>query len=65
MYLNCTATYDDADLVAKLASIKNKIIEFENIGTPCILFHSKYKNDICWDSYKASDFRVLKQLLNL
>jgi len=43
-------------------SFKTKSIRLNGIGSPCFLFHSKYKDESTWDAYKCSDFRFLKKL---
>lgn len=40
-------------------------IEKNKIDTSCFLFHSKFKNNAKWDSWKASDFRFIKKLSEL
>lgn len=57
--------YPDGRVLPTSQQIKNKIIKKNSIGSPCYLFHSKYKDLVRWDAYKASDFRFLEQLLNL
>jgi len=42
---------------------KKQKIRRGNIGTSCIVFHSKFKN-IKWDSFKCADFRFIQKLLN-
>ena len=34
------------------------------IGGSCFTFHSKYKNDSKWDSWKCGDFRLIQKLHN-
>lgn len=34
------------------------------IGSPCILFHSKYVEDIEWDGWKCGDFRFINKIYN-
>jgi hypothetical protein len=41
---------------------KTKTIRLGGIGSPCVLFHSKYKNFAVWDGWKCSDFRVINRL---
>ncbi|MDO5970565.1 hypothetical protein Q4Q35_12180 [Flavivirga aquimarina] len=43
---------------------KNEEIEINHIGSPCIAFHSKYKDSVRWDSWKRSDFRFINKLFN-
>lgn len=40
-------------------SFKSEKILQNKIGSPCILFHSKYKKSVLWDNWKASDFRFI------
>ena len=32
------------------------------IGSPCVLFHSKWKDHFRWDAYKCADFRFIYKL---
>lgn len=32
------------------------------IGSPCVLFHSKYIEDVEWDGWKCGDFRFIKKM---
>lgn len=34
------------------------------IGSPCILFHSKYLGDTQWDGWKCGDFRFINAIYN-
>ena len=34
------------------------------IGSPCILFHSKYLGDTKWDGWKCGDFRFINSIYN-
>lgn len=45
-------------------SFVNKQIRLGGIGSPCFLFHSKWKDEARWDAYKCGDFRFLEQLYN-
>lgn len=54
--------YPNGKLLPAEKHFKEKNIEFEKIGSPCFLFHSKYKNLAQWDEWKASDYRVIKRL---
>lgn len=36
-----------------------------NIGSPCILFHSKYLKNIEWDGWKCGDFRFIKTIYDI
>lgn len=40
----------------------NNLITKNNIGSPCFMFHSKYKDIARWDSFKGSDFRFITKL---
>lgn len=55
--------YPDGGLLPTIKQISNQIIKKNNIGSPCYLFHSKFIKDANWDTFKASDFRFLQQLL--
>ena len=33
-----------------------------HIGSPCFLFHSKWKHHSWWDDWKCSDFRFVERL---
>lgn len=35
-----------------------------NIGSPCIMFHSKYLEGIEWDGWKCGDFRFIEKIYN-
>ncbi len=54
--------YPNGKVLPSNRFIKEKKIVKYNIGSPCFMFHSKYKNQARWDDFKASDFRFLKQL---
>ncbi|MCF6308035.1 MAG: glycosyltransferase family 2 protein [Flavobacteriaceae bacterium] len=56
--------YPNGKVLPSNQLIKNKKIVKFNIGSPCFLFHSKYKNKARWDDYKVSDFRFLNTLSN-
>lgn len=45
-------------------SFKSKRIVLGGIGSPCFLFHSKWKDEARWDAYKCGDFRFLNKLYN-
>tara|TARA_R110000796_G_scaffold63162_2_gene145635 strand:+ start:8052 stop:9830 length:1779 start_codon:yes stop_codon:yes gene_type:complete len=34
------------------------------IGSPCILYHSKYSEDEVWDGWKCGDFRFIEKIYN-
>lgn len=54
--------YPNGKILPKKEHFKNSNIEINNIGSPCFMFHSKYKEFAKWDEYKASDYRVVKRL---
>jgi hypothetical protein len=54
--------YPNGKLLPTSSHFKSKHVEFEHIGSPCFLFHSKYKKIAKWDHWKASDYRVVKRL---
>ena len=35
-----------------------------NIGSPCVMFHSKYLVGIEWDGWKCGDFRFIEKIFN-
>lgn len=35
-----------------------------NIGSPCIMFHSKHLEGITWDGWKCGDFRFIEKIFN-
>jgi hypothetical protein len=39
-----------------------KELKRATIGSPCVLFHSKYKDSGKWDHWKAADFRYIETL---
>ena len=54
--------YPDGRVLPSKTHFEDRQIEFMNIGSPCFMFHSKYKDVAQWDQWKASDFRVVKRL---
>jgi len=42
----------------------SKIPALGKIGSPCFLFHSKWKDHARWDTFKGSDFRYLNKIYN-
>jgi hypothetical protein len=54
--------YPDGRVLPTNSHINSQTIEFEKIDTTCFMFHSKYKDLVKWDEWKASDFRFVKQL---
>lgn len=40
----------------------NEDLRLGNIGSPCFLFHCKWKDYFRWDAYKCGDFRFLEKL---
>lgn len=54
--------YPNGEILPSNKFIKNKKIAKYNIGSPCFIFHSKYKNKARWDSFKVSDYRFLVAL---
>lgn len=57
--------YPDGDIIPSKNQFMNEEIKINNIGSPCILFHSKYKSIVEWDNFKGSDFRFIKALFKL
>jgi len=35
-----------------------------NIGSPCIIFHSKHLEGVEWDGWKCGDFRFIEKIFN-
>lgn len=54
--------FPNGKLLPTSKHFKSKQIAFNYIGSPCFIFHSKYKNIAQWDEWKASDYRVIKAL---
>lgn len=57
--------YPDGKTLPSYKHFRKKEIVFEGIGCPCFIFHSKYKKFVQWDEWKASDFRVVKNLYDI
>lgn len=57
--------YPNGKVVPPNNAIYEQKIEINKIGSPCVLFHSKYKNKAKWDTYKRSDYRFIKQLADI
>lgn len=54
--------YPDGRLLPNDGSFKSETIHLGGIGSPCFLFHSKWKDKSRWDAYKCGDFRFLQKL---
>jgi len=54
--------YPNGKILPLKRHFNEKQVEFRHIGSPCFLFHSKYKEFAKWDHWKASDYRVVKKL---
>ncbi|MBU3822743.1 hypothetical protein KO566_11770 [Flavobacteriaceae bacterium XHP0103] len=54
--------YPDGKVLPTKKHFEHELVEFMQIGSPCFMFHSKYKDMAQWDQWKASDFRVVKRL---
>lgn len=54
--------YPDGKILPPKKEFKAQKIEIYNIGAPCFLFHSKYKNAAKWDGWKVSDYRFINSL---
>ena len=52
--------YPTGNMLPDSQSFRNKQIRLGGIGSPCFLFHSKWKDMARWDGYKCGDFRFLK-----
>ena len=44
---------------------RNNPPKLGSIDTSCVAFNVKYKNSFEWDSWKCSDYRVIKKLYNV
>ena len=53
--------FSNGFVVPKKNDIRNGPVK-NFIGSPCFTFHNKYKSFANWDSWKCSDFRVVKKL---
>jgi glycosyltransferase involved in cell wall biosynthesis len=56
--------YPTGNLLPDQYSFLNKQIRLGGIGSPCFLFHSKWKDEARWDAYKCGDFRFLEKIYN-
>lgn len=56
--------YPTGKLLPDQHSFSNKQIRLGGIGSPCFLFHSKWKDKARWDAYKCGDFRFLEKIYN-
>ena len=56
--------YPNGKVLPLKKHFENKIIEINNLGSPCVIFHSKYKNITKWDNFKAADFRYINTLFD-
>ena len=56
--------YPDGRVLPDVASYQSKKPRLGGIGSPCFLFHSKWKNVARWDAYKCGDFRFLDKIYN-
>lgn len=54
--------YPDGRLLPDSNSYNTKNIRLGGIGSPCFLFHSKWKDLYRWDAYKCGDYRFLEKL---
>lgn len=57
--------YPNGKVLPTKKHFQNKELERNNIGSPCFIFHSKYKEHAKWDQWKASDYRVIKRLYKM
>ncbi|MBD0833090.1 glycosyltransferase family protein [Aestuariibaculum sediminum] len=57
--------YPNGKILPLKKHFQKKRIERNQISTPCFLFHSKYKNQVVWDEWKGSDFRVVSNLFKI
>ena len=54
--------YPDGKLLPPDDLMKRQTIKMTQIGAPCVGFHSKNKNNVRWDCWKAGDFRFIQAL---
>ncbi|WNH09630.1 hypothetical protein [Thalassobellus suaedae] len=54
--------FPDGRTLPSLGLLRKKQIKLHHIGSPCFMFHSKYKTHVTWDSWKCADYRFVKQL---
>tara|TARA_R110000868_G_scaffold19400_7_gene83601 strand:+ start:12419 stop:13069 length:651 start_codon:yes stop_codon:yes gene_type:complete len=54
--------YPDGRVLPNRNHFNIKISTLGGIGSPCFLFHSKWKDETRWDAYKCGDFRFLDKL---
>lgn len=54
--------YPNGKVLPTSKHFKSENIEINNIGSPCVIFHSKYKGFAKWDEWKGSDFRFINAL---
>lgn len=54
--------YPDGRVKPWLSLLLKKEIRLRQIGSPCFMFHSKYKMEVPWDAYKCADYRFVKEL---
>lgn len=54
--------YPNGSVLPNSIDFKYKKIRLGGIGSPCFLFHSKWKKLSVWDAYKCGDYRFLEKL---
>jgi hypothetical protein len=54
--------YPNGKVLPTKKHFQTEHVEFNHIGSPCFIFHSKYKEHAQWDHWKASDYRVINKL---
>jgi len=54
--------YPNGRILPNKVHFKNKEIKINGIGSCCMAFHFKYKNEVQWDEWKGSDFRFIDAL---
>lgn len=54
--------YPNGSVLPDNNAFKTKSIRLGGIGSPCFLFHSKWKDFYRWDAYKCGDYRFLEKL---
>lgn len=57
--------YPNGKVLPTKKHFQTEEVEFNHIGSPCFIFHSKYKQYAQWDHWKASDYRVISSLCEI
>ena len=54
--------YPNGNLLPSDLSFSDQKVRLGDIGSPCFLFHCKWKDYYRWDAYKCGDYRFLAKL---